>query len=162
MQGPGMPGAPQLVRLAFTFTDTHLIFGAESTVERAIRTLSSTEDVSVGSEKWFTTAKLPLPSVVGLAYLEDNAASSEILWWMMKETAKVRSSSPSGSFGISMGISGFTDPGLMFSQTGLFNPGLLPEFDAVRKYFGLSAFYGISRPDGFFLESVYLNPSDTD
>ncbi|MBA7707978.1 hypothetical protein ES703_116863 [subsurface metagenome] len=88
MQAPAGPGVPQMPTWAFTITDTHLIFGAESTVERAIRRLSSTEAVSVGSAEWFTSATLPIPSVVGLAYLEDNAASSEILWWMMKETKK--------------------------------------------------------------------------
>ncbi len=39
---------------------------------------------------------------------------------------------------------------------------LLPEFDVVRKYFGLSAFYGISRPDGFFFEFKYINTPGTD
>jgi hypothetical protein len=34
---------------------------------------------------------------------------------------------------------------------------LLPEFGAVKKYFGLSAGYCISRPDGFFFEFKYLN-----
>ena len=44
----------------------------------------------------------------------------------------------------------------------LFNFSLLPEFDTVRKYFGLSAFYGISTPEGFFFEFKYLNPPATD
>ena len=35
---------------------------------------------------------------------------------------------------------------------------LLPDFDAVRKYFGLSASYGIARQDGFFFEFKYINP----
>jgi hypothetical protein len=112
----------------------------------------------VGSAEWFTSAKFPIPSVVGLAYLEDNAASSELLWWMMEETAKITGSGSSGSMGITIP----PDAGLMFLQTGLFNAGLLPEFDAVRKYFGLFAFYGISRQDGFFFEFKYFNPSGTD
>jgi hypothetical protein len=162
MQVPAGPGVPQMPTWAFTITDTHLIFGTESTVERAIRRLSSTEAESVGSAKWFEEATFPIPSVVGLAYLEDNAASSELLWWMMEETAKIMGSGSSGSMGLSMGISMPPDASLIFSQTGLFNAGLLPEFDAVRKYFGLFAFYGISRPDGFFFEFKYLNPGGTD
>jgi hypothetical protein len=46
--------------------------------------------------------------------------------------------------------------------SNLFDVGLLPEFDAVRKYFGLTAYYGISSPQGFFFESKYLNQADTD
>ena len=162
MQVPAGPGVPQMPTWAFTITDTHLIFGAESTVERAIRRLSSAEAESAGSAKWFEEATFPIPSVVGLAYLEDNAASSELLWWMMEETAKITGSASSDSMGLSMGISVPPDAGLMFSQTGLFNHNLLPEFDAVRKYFGLFALYGISRPDGFYFEFKYFNPSGTD
>jgi hypothetical protein len=36
--------------------------------------------------------------------------------------------------------------------------GQLPEFDLVKRYFGYSAFYGISRPDGFLFELKYVNP----
>lgn len=158
MQAPAGPGVPQMPTLAFTITDTHLIFGTEPTVERAIRTLSSAEAESVGSAKWFEEATFPIPSVVGLAYLEDNAASSELLWWMMEETAKISGSGSSGSMGITIP----PDAGMMFSQMGLFNTNLLPEFDALRKYFGLFAFYGISRQDGFFFEFKYFNPSGTD
>jgi hypothetical protein len=51
----------------------------------------------------------------------------------------------------------------MFQQgDGLLDFSLLPEFDAVKKYFGLSAFYGISRQDGFFFEFKYLNPDSTE
>ncbi|GAF99078.1 unnamed protein product, partial [marine sediment metagenome] len=131
-----------------------LIFGVESTVEQAIRTLSSTETASVNSAKWFTSAKLAIPSVVGLAYLEDNVASSEIFWRMIKEANKAKAlTAPPGPAAIKFGPQGLYE---------LFNPALLPEFEAVRKYFGSSSFYGISRPDGFFFEFRYLNPSGTD
>ena len=39
---------------------------------------------------------------------------------------------------------------------------LLPEFDAVRKYFGVSASYGISRPDDFFYESKDIPAAGND
>ena len=151
MQGPPGPSAPQMLKLAFTVTDTHLIFGTESTVERAIRTLGSAGAALVASAKWFNNAKSSIPSVAGLASLQDNVASSELFWWMMKESSKTKTSS------IPMG----PNPALVFSQMG-FDFNTLPEFDAVRKYFGSSAFYGISRPDGFFFEFKYLNPTGTD
>ncbi len=64
-----------------------------------------------------------------------------------------------GTTEIGVGVSsGSTVPNFIFSQAGsdLFDFSLLPEFDAVRKYFGLSAFYGLSRPEGFFFELKYL------
>jgi hypothetical protein len=138
MQIPADTGTLQMPKLAFTITDTHLIFGVESAVERAIRALSSGGVVSLNSAKWFTSAKLSIPSVVGLARLEDTAASSEFFWRMMKESGKVNTLS-SFSFGPQ-------------KAEELVNLSLLPEFDAVRKYFGSSTFYGISRQDGFFFE----------
>jgi len=155
MQTPPAQGEPQISQLAFTITDTHLIFGVQSAVEQAIHTLSSTDVVSVDSAKWFTSAKLAIPSVVGMVSLEDTAASSEFFWRLMiKEGAK--------SIGSSVSVS--PNPALPFAQLGtdMFNLGLLPQFDAVRKYFGSSIFYGISRPDGFFFEFNYLNPGAAD
>jgi hypothetical protein len=156
LQEPSAPSTLQMPNLAFTITDTHLIFGVESTVERAIRALSSNETASFSSAEWFSWCQSAIPSVVGLAFLEDTAASGELFWWMMKEGQT--SKNPS----ISLGISVSPNLGLTFLQSGLFNFSLLPEFDAVRKYFGLSTFYGISRPDGFFFELKYLNPRSID
>ncbi len=149
MQNPAGVGPRAMPKQAFTITDTHLIFGAEPTVERAIRTLSVGGTASVVSTKWFAVAKSAIPSVVGLACLQDEAASSELFWWMMKETSRDK--------GLNMPVGPGT--GLVLSQTGrdLTNFGLLPQFDTVRKYFGLSAFYAISRPDGFFLEFRNFN-----
>lgn len=154
MQAPSESDVPQIPTLAFTITDTHLIFASEPAVERVIRALSSTDAISVSSAKWFTSAKSAIPSVVGMATLQDNVASSEFFWWMMKKVGKARDASTSVN----------PNPPLMFSPMGfdLFNFALLPEFDAVRKYFGLSAFYGISTPDGFFFEFKYLNPPATE
>ena len=157
MQSPAVPTAPQRPTFAFTITDTHLILGLESTVERAIRALSNTGSASMGSAKWFTATKSAIPSVVGLASMEDNAASGELLWWLAKQGKKAL-------WGPNI-QTGAGSPSIRFGplEAGeLFNFGLLPEFDTVRKYFGLSVFYGVSRPDGFFFEFKYLNPTGTD
>jgi hypothetical protein len=136
-------------RMAFTITDTHLILGQEPAVERAIRTLGGAESGSIGSAEWFAAAKSAVPSVVGLACFEDNAASGELLWWMLKESAKTRRA----NMGIGSTAAVLASAGLW--QSADFN--LLPEFGAVRKYFGCSAFYGVSRADGFIFEFKYLS-----
>lgn len=130
--------ATQSSTMAFTITDTHLIFGLEKTVENAIRNLHNTGAVPVASKKWFTTAKTHIPSVVGLSWLEDGIASGEAFWWMLKEKGKAPQTDAL-TFG-------------SLSASQLLDPNLLPSFEAVRKYFSLSAFYGISRPDGFSFE----------
>lgn len=144
LQAPGQPAPPPMPKLAFAVTETHLIFGTESTVEGAVRTLNSTGAASVASAKWFGSAKSAVPSVLGLADLEDNSAQAELLWWMMKETGKATGSN----------VPIVPGPAMMFSQLGkdLFDFTLLPRYEVVKKYFGVAATYGISRPDGFFFE----------
>lgn len=142
--------APKGERLAFTITDTHLIFGQESAVERAIRTLGGAGNEPVSTAKWFNTAKAAVPSVVGSAGFEDNSESGELLWWMLKDSAKSRRA----SMGMGPAAAVLAGP----DAWDFADFSLLPEFSIVKKYFGLSAGYGISRPDGFFFEFKYLNP----
>ena len=162
MQAPAGPGAPRTPQSAFTVTDTHLIFASESIVEQAIRTLGGSQAESIGSARWFNKAKSNIPSVVGLAVLQNHAASGEYFWSTMRQSKKPdKADGEDQSSQIGIGItSGSLLPQVMFSQAGidLFDFSLLPEFDTVKKYFGVSAFYGISRPDGFFFEFKHLNP----
>jgi hypothetical protein len=144
---------------AFTITDTHFIFASESGVERVIRAISGGGE-SIDSTRWFARAKANIPSAVGLAGLEDSAAMAEQFWSTMQES-KEESKGRSAHNELGLGMSS----GSLFPQV-TFKPkdsefcdfSLLPEFDVVRKYFGVSTFYGISRPDGFFFELKYLNP----
>ncbi len=159
MQMAGDSQTPPMPKLAFTITDTHLILGIESSVEQAIRTLSSGPSEAVGSARWYTTGKSVIPSVVGLAAMEDTSAVAEFFWWMMKEMSETIK--PAGGSGE------FPEPGEIavagpaaFSQFANFD--LLPDFEVVKKYFGVSAFYGKSRPDGLFFEFKYLNPPGSD
>ena len=150
VESPPPRKTPKGERLAFTVTDTHLIFGQEGAVERAIRTLAGAENEPIGSAKWFNIAKSVVPSIVGTAGFEDNVASGELLWWMLKESGKSRRAD------LNMGPAAAVLAGPDAWDFADFT--LLPEFSAVKKYFGLSAGYGISRSDGFFFEFKYLNP----
>ena len=153
------PDAPEIPPSAFTVTDTHLIFASEAGVERTIRAIAGGGE-SIDSTAWFVRAKASIPSAVGLAGLEDSAATSEQLWSVMRESRKEsKGADAHNEFGISMST-GSIFPQVTFSPKGseFCDFSLLPDFEAVRKYFGVSTLYGISRPDGFFFELKYLNP----
>jgi hypothetical protein len=159
--GAGKPGAEPVPSAAFTITDTHLIFASEAAVEQAIRALD-TGGETMDSVKWFARAKENIPSAVGVAGLEDSAATAEQVWIMMRESKKVNEGGRShGEVGMGMS-SGSLFPQMSLAQAGsdLVDFSLLPDFDAVRKYFGISTFYGVSRPDGFLFEMKYLAPID--
>lgn len=157
---------PKMPKYAFTVTDTHLIFSKESSVEQALRTLNSTETVSVDSERWFNIAKSSIPSLVGLVTLQNDTVSGKYLWSEMRNLTKQMKNKDKES-SVKMGVGGRAGsvfPQMMLAQAGLdlFDFGLLPEFDVVKKYFGLSTLYGISKSDGFFFEFNYLNSPDVD
>ncbi|MEJ2702073.1 MAG: DUF3352 domain-containing protein [Sedimentisphaerales bacterium] len=159
--GVRRPGAEEVPSSAFTVADTHLIFGGESTVEQAIRALDAGGE-SIDSARWFARAKASIPSTVGIAGLEDSAATAEQLWIAMREAKKEDGGGRSHGemrVGVSSG-SIFPQMTLSQMESEYVDFSLLPEFDAVRKYFGISTFYGISRPDGFYFEMKYLAPTD--
>jgi hypothetical protein len=133
-------------KMAFSITDTHIIFGTETGVENAIRTLADSKIPSLESAKWFNRAKSDMPSIVGAAGMEDTSLSFELIWWMMKEGSKTQTGGPMGP-----------NPIAMFAKEFDLNFSLLPEYEAVKKYFGLAVSYAVTRPDGFLLEGKNLD-----
>jgi len=166
MQNPAGREIPKMPKYAFTVTDTHLIFSKESAVEKAIRALNSTQDVSVDSARWFNIAKSSVPSLAGVVTLQNYTALGKYVWSQMRNlTKQMKNKDKESSIKMGVGVKpGSVFPQMMFAKAGfqLFDFSLLPEFDEVKKYFGLSTFYGISKPDGFFFEFKYINPPDTD
>jgi hypothetical protein len=145
-EAPAM--AQQAAKLAVTVTDTHLIMGEEGAVEAAIRVIGGSGAVSVGSKEWYRRCGGAVPGVAGVVGYEDLGASMEILWWMVKQTGTAGVS----PFSMMMGDA---------EMGKIVDFGLLPPFEEVKKYFGVSAGYGVSRADGFYFESKYLdNPGE--
>jgi hypothetical protein len=149
---------PEMPTLAFTVTDTHLIFAGEDAIERAIRTLSSGGGKSLASAEWFAQAKAAIPSAVGLAGLQNSEAFGELAWSTLRSMEMTGEGEP-GALAL-VGLAGAASPQMLLSLVGAdqLDFSLLPDFDAVRKYFGLSASYGIARQDGFFFGFEYINP----
>lgn len=161
LPGPGRipmqqaaPGADfQMPQIAFTVTDTHLIVGSESSVEQAIRRLSELAAPTIEQAAWFRAVKSAIPAVVGFAGLTDSAAYNEFIWRQLKAGAAASSASST------LGPGPF--PMVPQGLGRLVDFSLLPEFETVRKYFGLSASYGISRADGFYFEFKHISPVST-
>ncbi|MHC4566244.1 MAG: DUF3352 domain-containing protein [Planctomycetota bacterium] len=114
MQAPAQAGAPEMPKLAFTVTDSHLIFASEDAVERAVRTLSGGGNESVASAKWFAQAKATIPSTVGMAGLQNGEASGEFLWSMLRNMK----TPPKGAGMTPTGMAGIASPQVLLSQVG--------------------------------------------
>jgi hypothetical protein len=143
--------AGEAPKMAFTVTDTHLVIGTEAAVEKTIRTVGNSGAGTVGSEQWFRNAKSVIPSSVGLAAFGNSTNVWEKLWQIFKRADSGQQSIISGPFGMQ------TLMPSMSKSDAPFDFKLLPAFETVRKYFGITAAYGISRPDGFYFELQYIN-----
>jgi hypothetical protein len=142
------------------------LFSNEFVVERAIRAFGSSETTSVTSAKWFRKGKSNIPSSVGLAEIEDVSASIEFFWTgLLKSMKEAKSRSKDSEIEMGVGMRpGTTLPEMILPKEcfELLDFSLLPKFETVRKYFGIAAIYGISRPDGFYFESKYLSSETAD
>ena len=147
---PDEPGNDvDMPNFAFTVLNTHLIMGPEEAVENVVRNLNSKEAARLNSVKWFNDAKSNInPSSVGAAIIEDSGATAEVMWWSVKQLAEmIKEASDSND--------NFQDA--QFSFFGPVKPQLLPEFETVRKYFGVSVFQALSTAEGFNLQYKYMD-----
>ncbi len=150
----------QQQKWAFTLTDTHVIIGTETAVEQALRTMGTSEP-SLNSAKWFVEAKSALPSTAAIVSLQNEAVSNKLFWQTLKKQKKESENNDSKS---SVGIGLNSQGNLLFMQKGLdfVDFTLLPDFEKVKKHFGLAVSHLTSRPDGFFMEIKSLDQSPKD
>ena len=159
LQSPVEVPPPPFPRLAFAVTNTHLLFGPEDVIERALRILSASEDSSVATARWYRAAKSELPTEAGFAGMEDTSSAGEMLWKSLKQIKEPSDGESNVEIGVGIDSAVSPFPGVIFSQR-LFDTSLLPEFDAIQKYFGLYVNYLVSRPDGFLFEFKSIDTTE--
>ncbi|MDD5458567.1 MAG: hypothetical protein PHF37_04160 [Phycisphaerae bacterium] len=140
-------GDTKIPNMAFTVTNTHLIFGTEPAVENAIRMMESGQG-SLAEQKWFNVLKSSIPATASFAGFGNTKSNMEMLWWMLKQDNRIgtMSANPFNPLGRAFNNPDFNE---------VFDLSLLPPYESVKKYFGASSVYGISRPDGFYFEFDY-------
>jgi hypothetical protein len=138
---------PESAKFAFTITNTYLILGSEENVMQTVRLLNNKDSGSIMNVPWFVRAKSALVGAFGAAGLSDGRTYGEYLWWNLKETGK-RKAGASLFDPTQMALSGLG---------GYFDFSLLPDFEKVKKYFGVSANYLTARPDGYYFEFQQLD-----
>jgi hypothetical protein len=135
-------------KFAVSITDTYMIMGTEGDVEKTLRAMNNKENSPVTSQEWYERAKSTLPVQVGVAGLSDDRSSIEYFWWVLKKRSD---DSKAGGPGLGAGA-------MVFGQlSGLADFKLLPDFEKVKKYFGVSSYYILSKPEGYYFESTMLD-----
>jgi len=151
--GPGTMPQAEMPMFAVTITDTHLIFGLQSSVEKAIRTMTSGGE-TLASADWFKSIKSQMPSVVGFAGLQQNAVINKLIWKGLKK-------SKGGNINLLPGLPQQSPlEGENDASAKQLDFTLLPEFDEIEKYFGPSYIYGVGKTRGFYFELNQLKPQE--
>jgi hypothetical protein len=121
---------------AFTVTDKYLLFGDVYLIEDAVHVLKDKTSSKLAVAKWFRKAAGSFPPAVGSAGMMDCGVYGQYFWGLLKTDGK--SSSPASA------VADELKDAADFS--------LLPEFSAVRKYFGIWTSQFSSVADGYSFE----------
>jgi hypothetical protein len=128
---PAEPAPP-----AFTVTDKYLLFGDVQVVEDAIHAMKDKTASKLPSAKWYRKAVGSLPSALGSGGVVNMEVYGQYFWKLFKTPEETPSQ--------------FT--AMADAVRDEIDVTLLPDFGAVKKYFGLGASQFISVPDGFTFE----------
>ena len=162
--GPKEPG------MAIAVTSDYLLVGAVSEVEQAIRELRNDRLENIAGDPMYQYASRYLPGRAGIFWYVNEQANSEASWAQMKQAGRLlderRQSGESDDdmYGEDMEEQLSTPAGSMawfLSMLGLaelLDLDALPDFEAVRDYFGASVGHVTSRDGGLCLELKSLKP----
>ncbi len=139
----GEPSASMPSPTAFTVTDSHLLFGDVKLIEDAIRAMKDKTASRLPAAKWYRKAAAATASPAGSTAVMDLGAYGQYLWKMVK----------SADADSQMGFVAED-----FKEHADFSK--LPEFDAVKKYFGIIVSQFFSQPDGFTFEYRMLSAAE--
>ncbi len=163
---PPMPGmrrrAPAGGQLALAVAGTHFVFGSVGSVEQAIRNLRRTGVQSISADPMYQYASRHLPARAGIVTYENAQVGAEMLWAQLKDAAR-KAANPAGDPAVGAAAPAPTSPMAllvpMLKDYCDFNA--LPEFQTVKKHFGVTIGHVVSRRDGIYAEWVGLKPPKT-
>lgn len=165
-----MPGSPLAMMVpfpmgggremsAFAVPGNHFVFGSVGIVEQFIRSLNRKNVQNIATDPMYQYASRYLPAQASMFFYQNGQISTEAAWVQVKEAAKkqaAKAKDDQSDDEFEMHVSG--NP--MFTMVeGLKEHcdfTMLPDFSAVKKYFGPSVGYIIGVEDGIYGEITSL------
>jgi hypothetical protein len=132
----------QTPELALAVTQTHLLWGAQPAVEKAIQRLNQPRAESLGEKAWYRRAASRIPSEAGLGAMENMQLVGQPFWALLK----------SGKWSDLVELEIENDKARAIIKAF----EALPDFERVRSYFGINVSWLRTGPDGFLMEAIDL------
>ena len=149
-------------RMGFAVVGDQFVFGAVKGIEQEIRNLGRKEFEAITSDPMFQYAKRHMPSQAGAYSYENGQIGTEAMWVNFKEAARqaaarneTEGSEPDPEMMMAMAMS---SPMHMYVELlkEYCDFGLLPEFEEVKKYFGVSVSHAVGTEKGLYIEMTQL------
>ena len=159
-RGMAGPNAAKPVAAGFAVVGDQLVIGAVSGIEQAIRNLGRADFESIKADPMFQYASRALPSQAGTFSYGNEQISTEAMWVQFKEASKQRAASGTENTGSGASAAFAYGPMGMFVEEldKYCDFTLLPEFEQVKKYFGVSVGHVVGTEKGIYAEMTGLKP----
>jgi len=166
--------------LAIAVPGNHLVIGSVTTVEQEIRNLRRTDSESIDSDPMYRLAASALPASAGIWFYSNDRIRSEAAWAQLKagsDDAEGPTNCPvcgadlqdspnaprcpkcGANLRRARGGAGMNPFAMLIRQTKDYcDFSTLPDFEAVKKYFGASVGYVKSTEDGIYFQTVSIKP----
>ncbi len=155
----GMDETP--MQLAFGVAGDQCVFGSLSGVEQAIREIRREDRDSIQMDPMYQYARRYLPEQAGMYYYENQQITAEQAWYLWKEVLpkakKLEKSAATQEREVDpdMPIQGLSE-GPWTKLFEFVDPSLLPDFEAVKHYFGSVVGYVTENDAGIYAELIGL------
>ncbi len=154
----GGAGSGAGIQLAFAVAGDHLVFGTVASVEQSIRDLRREDLEPIRADAMFQHARRHVPAQAGIYFYQNQQIAIEKEWFQLKEAARKAatgdSAKPSGNPSMealaALGTSPWT--AIVRALEGIVDFSPLPEFSAVKKYFGASVGSVTANDQGIYAE----------
>jgi hypothetical protein len=148
---PAGPAAPAS-QMAFAVAGDNLVFGQVGEVEQAIRSLQKEPEDTLAADPMFRYAREYLPAQAGMYFYRNDRRNAQTSWDMIKDVLRdLQNQAPGNPMNPLAGV--------LKKASEYVDLSKLPEFRAVEKYFGATAGFMQSRPEGIYWETTVLKPA---
>ncbi|MCG3180474.1 MAG: hypothetical protein BIFFINMI_02836 [Phycisphaerae bacterium] len=157
---PGLGGAVQKDNpISMAVSGSDLLLGGLKRVQQSIRDGGRQDLKSIEADAMYQHAARMLPPQAGLVFYENGVVAGERSWVQLKQLAKKAAQGGEGGEGGDDGPSGFNPMVQVVKEIQKYADfNALPDFGAVKKYFGASVGYLVDTDEGLLLDMVSVKP----
>lgn len=148
----------------FAVAGDQLVLGNANVLEQAIRDLRRKDIETINSDPMYQYAAPHIPNRAGVISYQNNRISSEFTWTILKEAAREKAAQKQASPDANSPSTPDSPMKIFLSISNLLNSldfTALPDFQTVKKHFGVTVGYVTNHKQGILAETISLKAPTT-